>query len=259
MAAELVPTLTVHNLIDGKDILPDIFRNKDIVKGILVSGIHVKPRSLHALNETTFLVAYSSGVLAEDIGSAIEKINEWLGKPVVITCDEVAAAHLPQVIEHVHHTIRVKSVVINTELDEMTTDSNPRIHSGYHIHAGSTAVLGASGTTFLNKMPDIPHFSGSEQEKDTVRFEQWLYSISDARRNFSEQLVRAAINKLHVGDAADVICCLPPVVILDEIIEKFKCLYGSVESFNSLMQEFYRIVQGKDERVQVFILCWNEL
>ena len=62
---------------------------------------------------------------------------------------------------------------------------------------------------FLNKMPGIPHFSGSEQEKNTVRFEQWLYSISDARRNVSEQLVRAAINKSCVGDAADAICCLP--------------------------------------------------
>ena len=92
--------LTVCILIMRKDILPDIFRNEDITKGVLVSGTHVEPRSVHALNETTFLVTYSSGILAEDIGSAIEKINEWLGKPVVITCDEVPAAQLPQVIEH---------------------------------------------------------------------------------------------------------------------------------------------------------------
>ena len=31
-------------------------------------------------------------------------------------------------------------------------------------------------------------------------------------------------------------------------------LYGSVESFDTLMQEFYRIVQGKTEKVQTFIL-----
>ena len=46
-----------------------------------------------------------------------------------------------------------------------------------------------------------------------------------------------------------------PDMTLDEIIEKFKWLYGSVESFNTLMQEFYRIVQGKNERVQAFVLC----
>ena len=75
-------------------------------------------------------------------------------------------------------------------------------------------------------------------KKDTVRFKQWLYSISDARRSFSEQLVRAAINQLCVGDAANAIFCLPPGATLDEIIEKCKRLYGSVESFNTLMQEF---------------------
>ena len=119
MSAELVTMLTVCILIDGKDILPDDFRNKDIAKGVLVSGTHVKPRSVHALNETTFLVTYSSGILAEEIGSAIEKIDEWLGKPVVITCDEVTPVQLPQVIKLAHCTIGVESVVFNTGIDEM--------------------------------------------------------------------------------------------------------------------------------------------
>ena len=48
--------------------------------------------------------------------------------------------------------------------------------------------------------------------------------------------------------------CLPHGVALDDIIEKFKWLYGSVESFDTLMQEFYRIIQGKNERVEAFVL-----
>ena len=61
-----------------------------------------------------------------------------------------------------------------------------------------------------------------------------------------------------MGDAADVICCLLPDATLDDIIEKFKWLYGSVESFDTLMQEFYRIIQGKSERVQTFLLCLEQ-
>ena len=57
-----------------------------------------------------------------------------------------------------------------------------------------------------------------------------------------------------MGDAADAICCLPPRATLDDIIEKFKWLYASVESFDTLMQECYQIVQGKSERVQTFAL-----
>ena len=158
VSTELVTMLTVHILIDGREILPDIFYNEDITKGFLVSGTHVEPRSVYALNETTFLVTYSSEILVEEIGSVIEKIDEWLGKPVVIMSDEVTTMQLPQVIEHAHHTTRVESVVFNTRLDEMKSDSNPSVYGGYHSYAVGPSVLGASGITSLNKIPSIPHF-----------------------------------------------------------------------------------------------------
>ena len=75
-------------------------------------------------NKITFLVTYPSGIWAEDIGSAIKKINEWLGKPIVITCDEVTAVQLPQVIEHACHSTGVESVVFNTRVDDIRSDSN---------------------------------------------------------------------------------------------------------------------------------------
>ena len=173
---------------------------------------------------------------------------------MVITCDEVATAQLPQVIECACNTMGVESVLLNTRVDDMQSDSNQIVQSGYHSCAGSSAVPGASGTTILNKIPGILHFSGTEQENDTVQFEQWLHAISDARKNFNEQLVRAAIKMSCVGDVADAICCLPLRATLDDIIKKFKWLYRSVESFDTLMQDFYRIGQGKNERVQTFVL-----
>ena len=84
-----------------------------------MSWTHVEPRGVQALNETTFLLTYSSGILADEIGSAVEKIEDWLGKPVVFTCDQVTAAQLPQVIEHVCHTTGVELVVFNTRVDDM--------------------------------------------------------------------------------------------------------------------------------------------
>ena len=104
LTTEPVTTLMVHILIDRKELLSHALRNEDVTKGVLMSWTHVEPRSVQALNETTFLVTYSSSILAEEIGSAIENIDEWLHKPVVITCDEVTSAQLPQVIECVHHT-----------------------------------------------------------------------------------------------------------------------------------------------------------
>ena len=61
----------------------------------------VEPRSVQGLNETTFLITYASGILADEIGSAVEKIEDWLGKPVVITCDEVT--HYPAECDGIPH------------------------------------------------------------------------------------------------------------------------------------------------------------
>ena len=97
-----------------------------------MSWTHVETRGVQTFNETTFLVTYSSGILVDEIGSTIEKIDEWLGKPVVITYDEVTTAQLPQVIECVHHTMGVESVVFNTRIDDMQSDSNQSVQGGYH-------------------------------------------------------------------------------------------------------------------------------
>ena len=93
---------------------------------------------------------------------------------------------------------------------------------------------------------------GTEREKDTVQFEQWYHAISDDCKKSNEQLVRGAITKSCVGDTPDAICCLPPGATLDDILEKFKWLYGSVESSDTLMQEFYCTAQGKGEKFQNF-------
>ena len=84
-----------------------------------MSWTHVEPRGVQALNEMTFLATYSSGILAEEIESTTKKIEDWLGKPVVITCDEVATAQLPQEIECAWHTMGVESVVFNSRIDDM--------------------------------------------------------------------------------------------------------------------------------------------
>ena len=62
--------------------------------------MNVEPKRLQALDESTFLAIYAAAILAEEMGTAIENIYNWLGKPVVITCDEVTMAQLPHVLDH---------------------------------------------------------------------------------------------------------------------------------------------------------------
>ena len=69
------------------------------MKGVLTGWMNVEPKRLQTLNETTFLATFAVDILAEEIGTAIERIDNWLGKPIVITCNEVTTAQLPHVLE----------------------------------------------------------------------------------------------------------------------------------------------------------------
>ena len=151
-------TLTVGMLIDGKEILLQVLQNEKVTKGVLIGWMHIEPKNVQALNETTFLATYAAGIMADEIGAAIEKIKNWLGKLVVITCDEVTLAQLPHVLECMQCITGIESVVFNNRMDDLHSDSLQSVQNGYCSTAASPAALGASGPTILNKILGIPHF-----------------------------------------------------------------------------------------------------
>ena len=173
-------TLMVCVLIIGKEILLQALHDEEVMNGVLMGWTNVEPKRLQALNETTFLAIYAMGILAEEIGMAIEKIDNWLGKPVVITYNEVTVAQLPHVLDCVQHILGVESVVFNHRMDDLHSDSFQSVLSGQHSQAASLIALGAIGPTILNKILGIPCFLGTEREKDTFWFKQWYHAISDA-------------------------------------------------------------------------------
>ena len=140
------------------------------MKGVLTGWTNVEPKRLQALNETTFLATFAAGILAEEIGTAIERIDNWLGKAVVIIFDYVTAAQLPHVFECARHINGVDSVVYNHRMDNLHSDSLQSVHSGHHSLLTNPVALGAIGQPILNKILGIPLFSGTEREEDTVWF-----------------------------------------------------------------------------------------
>ena len=58
-------TLTVHILIDGKEILPQAFCSEEVAKGVITGWTNVEPKRLQVLNETTFLATFAVVIVAE--------------------------------------------------------------------------------------------------------------------------------------------------------------------------------------------------
>ena len=142
--------------------------------------MHVESKNVQTLNETTFLASYTASILAEKIGAAIEKTENWLGKLVVITCDEVTVAQLPHVLECAQYIVGVELVTFNNRMEDLHSDSIHSVQSGYPGSVGGPAVLGASGTTILNKILGIPCFSGTERKKTLFSSNSGITTISDA-------------------------------------------------------------------------------
>ena len=99
MPMEANMTLMVCMLIKGKEILLQALCNEEVTKGVLTRWMNVEPKRLQTLNETTFLAIFVAGILADEIGTAIERVDNWLGKPIVIMCNEVTMAQLPHVLK----------------------------------------------------------------------------------------------------------------------------------------------------------------
>ena len=132
MLTEANTTLMVHVLIDGKEILPQALHNEEVARGVITGWTNVEPKRLQALIETIFLATFAVGILAEEIGITIEKIDNWLGKPIVIICNEATKVQLPHVFKHAQCISGADLVVFTPKPDGLDSDSPQSIPSRPH-------------------------------------------------------------------------------------------------------------------------------
>ena len=93
--------------------------------------------------------------------------------------------------------------------------------------------------------PKISTFSGDVAPgKSEVSYEQWSHEVQCIKDHFLESVVRESIMRSLKGAAADMAHYMGPTAGVSEILEKLSIIYGMVASFDMLMQNFYKIMQG---------------
>ena len=70
--------------------------------------------------------------------------------------------------------------------------------------------------------------------------------------HYLESVVRESIMRSLKGAAADMACYMGPTAGVSEILEKLSVIFGTVISFDILIQNFYKILQGGNEKVPSF-------
>ena len=88
--------------------------------------------------------------------------------------------------------------------------------------------------------------------KTEVSFEQWNHEIQCIKDHHLESVVQESIVRSLKGVLADMAWYMGPTASVSKILQKLTILFGTVPSFNVLMQNFYKVTQGNHEKVPSF-------
>ena len=101
--------------------------------------------------------------------------------------------------------------------------------------------------------PRINTFSGeATPHKTEVSFEQWYHEVQCVKDHYPESVVWESIVQSLKGAAADMAQYMGPTASVREILQKLTVIFGMVASFDVLMQNFYKAIQGNCEKVPSF-------
>ena len=101
--------------------------------------------------------------------------------------------------------------------------------------------------------PKISTFSGNMAlGKTEVSYKQWSHKVQCIKDTYLESVVRESIMRSLKGAAADMAHYMGPTASVSKILEKLSVIFGMVVSFDILMQNFYKITQGGNEKVPSF-------
>ena len=101
--------------------------------------------------------------------------------------------------------------------------------------------------------PKISTFSGNVAPgKTEVSYEQWSHEVQCIKDHYLELVVMESIMRSLKGAVADMACYMGPTASVSEILEKLSVIFGMVASFDVLMQNFYKVMQGGNKNVPSF-------
>ena len=88
--------------------------------------------------------------------------------------------------------------------------------------------------------------------KTKVLFEQWNHEVQCVKNHYPELVVQESIVRSLKGAAADMAQYMGPTASVSDILQKLTVIFGTVASFDVLMQNFYKVSQGNHEKVPSF-------
>jgi len=163
----------------------------------------------------------------------------------------------PEATQHLSEYVASLSTLQKTELLQLLQGAKPKIVkplvSDTGLRADGVNVDGAdTGTARVleeNKIPKLPNFSGDSTSKCQTVYRVWEFEVLNLKNLFGEREIKRAIHRSVIGTAAQVLMRLGTEASLEQILEKFKLVFGSVVTNEQLLSTFYTAEQKPSESV----------
>ena len=104
--------------------------------------------------------------------------------------------------------------------------------------------------------PKFHHFSG-RKEKSDVSFEIWEHDIRMALKTHTPQAVRESVKHCLQGEILETVMSLGESATVEEILDALRPNYSKTQSYDTLLQEFFRLHQNSDEDVGEYAIRLN--
>ena len=103
--------------------------------------------------------------------------------------------------------------------------------------------------------PRINTFNGDATPgKTEVSFKQWHHKVQCVKDHYLEAVVWESTIWLLKGPVADMARYMVPTASVAHILQNLSIIFGMVASFDVLMQTFYKVTQGNNEKVPSFMM-----
>ena len=90
--------------------------------------------------------------------------------------------------------------------------------------------------------------------KTEVSFEQCYHKVQSVKDHYLKAVVWENIIRPLKGPAADMAWYMGPATSVAHIFRKLSVIFSTVASFDVLMQNFYKVTQGNNEKVPSFAM-----
>ena len=88
--------------------------------------------------------------------------------------------------------------------------------------------------------------------KTEVSFEQWNHEVQCVKDHYLESVVWESIVRFLEGVVADMAWYMGPTASVSNILQKLTVIFGTVASFDVLMQNFYNLLK---ETTKSALIC----